>query len=154
MRRISGMTPTPADTLLKWLLRVVGGMELFAIPFILFPVLWMDAVHDRVLGLGPLPQAPVVEYMARSLSALYAVHGAVVFRLSFDIRHFRPLVGFLGWVHVVLGLVVLGIDLAAGVPWWWAAGEGPGIAVGGVLVLVLTRIGERGRSVSGPPGAA
>jgi len=148
------MTPVTADTLLKWLLRIVGGVELCAIPFILIPLLWMDAVHDRVLGLGQLPHAPVVEYMARSLSALYAVHGAVVFRLSFDIDRFRPLVGFLGGVHVVLGLIVLCIDLSAGVPRWWTAGEGPGIAVGGVLVLILTRIGERGRPVSGPPGAA
>jgi hypothetical protein len=132
----------------------VGGVELCAIPFILIPVPWMDAVHDRVRGLGPLPQAPVVEYMARSLSALYAVHGAVVFRLSFDIARFRPLVGFLGGVHVALGVVVLGIDLAAGVPTWWVAGEGPGIAVGGVLLLILTRIAERGRPVSGPCGAA
>lgn len=148
------MTPATTDTLLKWLLRIVGGVELCAIPFIVIPVPVMDAVHDRVLGLGPLPQAPVVEYMARSLSALYAVHGAVVFRVSFDITRFRDLIRFLGVVHIALGLQILGIDLAAGVPWWWVAGEGPGIAVGGVLVLVLTRIGERGRPVSGPPGAA
>lgn len=148
------MTPATADSLLKWLLRIVGGVELCAVPFVLVPVPWMGAVHDRVLGLGPLPQAPIVEYMARSLSALYAVHGSLVFRLSFDIARFRPLVGFLGRVHVVLGLVILGIDLFAGVPMWWVAGEGPGIAAGGLLVLVLVRMGERGRPVSGPSGAA
>ena len=137
------MSPAAADTLLKWLLRLVGGVELCATPFILFPVGWMDAVHDRVLGLGPLPRAPVVEYMARSLSALYAVHGAVVFRLSFDVPRFRPLVGFLGWLHVLFGLTILGTDLAAGLPWYWAAAEGPGIAVGGVLVLILNRAGGR-----------
>lgn len=138
------MTRT-ADTLLKWLLRLVGGVELCAIPFLLFPVPWMDAVHDRLLGLGPLPHAPIVEYMARSLSALYAVHGAVVMRLSLDVARFRDLIGFLGVLHVTLGMTVLGIDLASDLPWWWVAGEGPGIAVGGVLVLVLTRLsGARG----------
>lgn len=133
------------DGLLKWLLRAIGGVELCAIPFLLFPFAWMDAVHDRVLGLGTLPQAPIVEYMARSLSALYALHGAVVFRLSFDVPRFRPLIGFLGWLHLAVGLVVLATDLAAGLPWWWVAGEGPGIATGGLIILVLTR---------GAPGSA
>jgi hypothetical protein len=129
--------PIPPDVALKWLLRLIGGVELCAIPFLLFPFPWMNVVHDRALGLGPLPSAPVVEYMARSLSALYAVHGAIVFRLSFDVVRFRPLIGFLGWLHLALGLVVVAIDFSAGLPWWWIAVEGPGIAAGGVLVLVL-----------------
>jgi hypothetical protein len=49
------------------------------------------------------------------------------------------LIGFLGWLHIVLGVVVVVIDYTAGLPLWWVAGEGPGIAVGGVLLLVLTR---------------
>jgi hypothetical protein len=136
------MSPTTADTLLKWVLRLVGGVELCAVPFIFIPVPWMDAVHDRVLGLGPLPNAPIVEYMARSLSVMYAIHGAVVFRLSFDVPRFRPLIPFLGRLHVFIGLAVLGTDLSAGLPWWWVLGEGPGIAGLGVVMLVLARAGE------------
>jgi hypothetical protein len=135
------MSPA-ADALLKWLLRLVGGVELCAVPFILFPVGWMDAVHARLFG-HPLPHGPIVEYLTRSLSVMYAVHGAVVFRVSFDVPRFRPLIAFLGGLHVVLGLTVLGIDLSAGMPWWWVAGEGPGIAVGGVLVLMLAKAGDR-----------
>jgi hypothetical protein len=140
--------PFSNDAALKWLLRLVGGIELCAIPFLLFPFAWMDAVHDRVLGLGALPSAPIVEYMARSLSALYAVHGAVVFRLSFDVERFRPLIGFLGWLHLALGLVVIATDFTAGLPWWWVLGEGPGIATGGVLILLLVRRADRGLSRS------
>lgn len=140
------MNPSAADALLKWLLRIVGGVELCAIPFIVIPLPLMDAVHSRILGLGPLPHAPIVEYMAHSLSALYAVHGAVVFRLSFDVPRFRDAINFLGWAHVALGLTVLGIDIASGMTWWWTLGEGPGIAVGAVLVLVLARL-------NGPPAA-
>jgi hypothetical protein len=89
--------------------------------------------------------------MARSLSVMYAVHGAVVFRLSFDVPRFRPLIPFLGCLHVAVGVVVVGIDLAAGLPWWWVAGEGPGIAVGGALVLALARIAER--EIAAPPAS-
>jgi hypothetical protein len=131
--------PIPNDVALKWLLRLIGGVELLAIPFLLFPFPWMNAVHDRALGLGPLPNAPIVEYMARCLSALYAVHGSVVFWISFDVSRYRPLIRFLGGLHLALGLTVLSIDFTSGLPLWWVFGEGPGIAVGGVLLLVLTR---------------
>ena len=86
-----------------------------------------------------MPQAPIVDYLTRSLSILYAIHGAVIFRLSFDVVRSRPLVGFLGWLHAALGVAILAIDLAAGLPWWWVIGEGPGIAAGGALVLFLNR---------------
>ena len=142
------MNPTSADRLLQWLLRFVGGIELCAIPFILVPMSWMAEVHASLLGLGPMPQAPIVEYMARTLSLLYAVHGAVVFRVSFDLVRFRPFVGFLGALHIAVGLCIIGIDLAAGLPWWWVLGEGPGIAVGGVLVLLLNRM-----AINEPPAA-
>ncbi len=132
------MTDPHADTSLKWILRLVGGVEVCAIPFIFFPQGWMDAIHDRLLGLGPLPDRPVVEYMARSLSALYAAHGAVIVRMSFDVRRFRPLIGFLGWAHVALGVTVFGSDLAAGVPWFWVLGEGPVIATGGALIVAMS----------------
>jgi hypothetical protein len=137
------MTPAAADTLLKWVLRAVGGIELLAVPFVFFPVPWMDHVHRRLLGLGPLPDGPIVEYMARSLSALYAVHGAVVFALSFDLPRYRPLIRLVGVLHLLLGAAVLGIDLSAGMPTPWVLGEGPGIAAGGAAVLLLNRAADR-----------
>jgi hypothetical protein len=127
------------DVVVKWLLRIIGGAELFAIPFLLFPFSWMNEVHERLLGLGPLLHAPIVEYMARSLTALYAIHGALVFRLSFDVPRFRPVIQFLGGLHVTLGLLVLAGDIAAGLPWWWIVGEGPGIAAAGLAVLVFAQ---------------
>ncbi len=133
------MNSPSTDRSLPWLLRFVGGIELCAIPFVLFPMSWMAEVHASLLGLGPMPQAPIVDYLTRSLSMLYAVHGAVVFRLSFDVVRYRSLVGFLGWLHAVLGVAILAIDLSAGLPWWWVMGEGPGIAAGGALVLLLNR---------------
>src|SRR4051812_33374869 len=137
------MTPATADAALKWVLRLVGGVELLAIPFILFPVGWMDAVHTRLFG-HPLPTGPVVEYMARSLSILYAGHGAMVVRMSLDVNRFRPLVAFLGGLHLFFGLALVATDLAAGMPWFWVVGEGPGIAALGVVILLLARKGERG----------
>src|SRR5262245_26932044 len=108
------MTPATADFVLKWLLRLSGGLELLAVPFIVFPLSGMNFIHERYLGLGPLPSGPIVEYLARTLSAVYAVHGAVLVGLSLNVGRYRPLIAFVGLLHVVAGCALLGIDVSAG----------------------------------------
>jgi hypothetical protein len=39
----------------------------------------------------------------------------------------------------LMSVVLLGVDLAAGMPWWWSASEGPGGVVFGALLFVLAR---------------
>jgi hypothetical protein len=77
-----------------------------------------------------MPTTPVVEYLARSLSAFYALLGVLLLIMSSDLERYRPLVRFLAAAVVVLSVVFLGVDLAAGLPWWWTMCEGPsGVAV-------------------------
>jgi hypothetical protein len=127
-----------ADKALVLLLRFVGVGALFALVAVFMPSSWMAAAH-RWLGLGEIPTGPVVEYLARSLSAFYAVMGALCLVLTTDLGRYRPLVRFLGVAFALMSLVFLGIDLAAGMPWWWAASEGPGGVVFGALLFVLAR---------------
>jgi hypothetical protein len=129
---------TKADTALVILLRFVGVGALFALVAVFMPASWMAATH-RWLGLGEMPTGPVVEYLARSLSAFYAVTGALCLVLSTDLECYRPLVRFLGMAFALMSLVLLGVDLAAGMPWWWSASEGPGGVVFGALLFVLAR---------------
>jgi hypothetical protein len=123
---------TKAD---KALVRVPA---LFALVAVFMPVSWMAATH-RWLGLGEMPIAPVVEYLARSLSAFYAIMGALCLVLSTNLDRYRPLVQFLGVAFALMSLVLLGVDLAAWMPWWWSASEGPGGVVFRALMFVLTR---------------
>ena len=92
----------------------------------------MNFVHENFVHLGPLTHTPVLEYMARTLTALYAFHGAVIVRLSFDVPRYRPVVKFVGCLQVLLGLAAFAIDFAAGLPWFWAIGEGMGLTGGGL----------------------
>ena len=137
------MAPATADFFLKWLLRLSGGLELLAVPFIAFPLWGMNAIHERWLGLGPLPAGPIVEYLARTLSALYAMHGAVLVALSMNVDRYRPLIRLVGRLHVIGGAVFLAIDIAAGMPWWWTLNEGPPIAAGGYLITWLAWKGKK-----------
>src|SRR5262249_6130926 len=65
---------TKSDKALVILLRIVGVPALFALVAVFMPSSWMAATH-RWLGLGEMPTGPVVEYLARSLSAFYAING-------------------------------------------------------------------------------
>ena len=84
-----------SDKALVVLLRIVGVGALFALLAVVMPVSWMAATHGW-LGLGEMPTGPVVEYLARSLSAFYAIMGALCLVLATDLERYRPLVRFLG----------------------------------------------------------
>ena len=129
---------TRADKALVILLRFVGVSALFALVAVFMPFSWMDATHSG-LGMGEMPTAPVVEYLARSLSAFYALVGALCLVLAADLERYRPLVRSLGMAFVLMSVVILGVDLAAGMPWWWTALEGPGAVPVGALVYFLAR---------------
>jgi hypothetical protein len=87
---------TRANKVLVFLLRLVGVGALFALVAVFMPFSWMSGTH-RWLGLGEMPTGPVVEYLARSLSAFYAVMGALCLVVSANLERYRPLVRFLGW---------------------------------------------------------
>ena len=120
------------------ILRFVGITGLFAIPAIFLPYAWMNSIH-AFMGLGELPNAPIVGYLARSLSAFYAALSAFTLFISLDIRLYRSFVKLWGYVVSVLGFVLLGIDLFAPMPVAWTVGEGPPTAAVGFLVLWLQR---------------
>ena len=131
---------TRADKALVILLRLVGVPALFAVVAVVMPLSWMAATH-RWLGLGEMPTGPVVEYLARSLSAFYAVMDALCL-VAADPERYRPLVRFLGVALAVMGVVFLGVDLVAGLPWWWSAFEGPPRVGVGALMFLLARPGH------------
>jgi hypothetical protein len=110
-----------ADRVLRLLLLADALVVLCALPCSLLPFAWMDTVHRDWLGQGPLPDAGITRYLTRSLSLVYAMHGAVI----------------LAWLHILLGCAIVAVDLDAGVPWWWVLGEGPPLAGYGLVLLLL-----------------
>jgi hypothetical protein len=132
---------TKSDQVLAVLFRIVGVTALFALVPVFMPFSWLAAIH-RWLGLGEMPTGPVVEYLARSVSVFYALFGAVCLMVASDLERYRPLVCFLGLAFAAMSVVFFGVDLAAGMPWWWSGSEGPGGVVFGALVVYLARHGR------------
>jgi hypothetical protein len=136
---------TRADKLVVVLLRVLGVGSLFALGAVVMPTSWMAATH-RWLGLGEMPAGPVVEYLARTLSAFYAFTGAVCLVVASDLGRYRPLARFLGVAFALMGVAFFAVDLWAGLPWWWTAFEGPPtVAVGALLYWLAGPTPQAGR---------
>jgi hypothetical protein len=123
---------------LVWYLRGYAVVLLAALPALVVPAQWLAAAYEW-LGLGNWPALPLLEYLARSASAIYALVGALMLVMSFDVARYRPLILILGWVSVPGSVYLLLLDLMIGLPWWWVLLEGPVVLLTGVVLLVLAR---------------
>jgi len=132
-----------AEKILSWLMTIVGCGLMVAFFFMLIPAKLMMGIHAW-LGLGDLPDAPITFYLARSTSLLYGIHGALMFVCGRNIRKYSDLMPVFGWLHVLIGAAMLGIDLAEGMPWWWTTFEGAPIAATGLLIVWLSKKASQG----------
>ena len=123
---------------------IVGCGLMIAFLFVLMPGSQMDAIHQW-LGLGEFPDRPISFYLARSTSLLYGIHGTLMFLVGLRLEKYHGLAPVFGWLHVVIGLCMLGVDLTAGMPWWWTSFEGVPIAMAGLVFVWLYRKSEMGR---------
>jgi hypothetical protein len=55
------------------------------------------------------------------------------------VDRYRPLVRMFGLATIAFGIVLFGVDLAAGMPTSWTWTEGPPTAVAGIVILLLAR---------------
>jgi hypothetical protein len=125
------------DRFFKLFLRVIGTAALFALVAVVMPYSWMNAIHQR-LGMGTLPSEPIVGYLARSTSAFYALLGALLWVVSFDLVRHRLILRFLGVAIIVFGVMLLAVDFIEGMPLWWSLWEGPINMAFGTIILILS----------------
>lgn len=130
--------PTATERWLVILLRIAGPLMLLAFGAIFLPTEWMAASHRR-LGLGEFPASSLVEYLTRSVSALYAIHGGLYLVIASNLRRYAGVLTYVACANVVFGVLMVGIDLKARLPWYWTLAEGPPVAAFGVLLLGMLR---------------
>jgi len=129
---------TSQERFLKVLIRILGTGSATAAFFVVVPYAWMNAIHQW-LGLGTLPDAPVVGYLARSTSAFYALFGGLLWVLSFDLRRHLLVLRYLGAAIVLFGVTLFVVDWVEGLPLSWRWWEGA-IDVGyGIAIFWLSR---------------
>ena len=134
---------------LQVFLRVVAVVPMTAVFFAMLPVGAMDAIH-RAIGLGPLPQGPIVIYLAWSTSLFYAFHGVLLWFVASDLRRYRDFMWFYLWLSMAFAAGLLLTDLSAGFPTRWALVEGPGVAaLAGIIMWLFRRAEARERRSAG-----
>jgi hypothetical protein len=123
---------------LTLLLRLAGVFTCSAFLAMFLPVEWMASTHQW-LGLGEFPRSPLVDYLTRSVAALYGFHGVLLLLISGDPVKYRTIVQFVAVMNILFGAIILLIDLHAGMPLFWTVAEGPPIMAFGVVIAFLNR---------------
>src|SRR5687768_17573509 len=95
-----GMT---SARLLVFLLRLGGVATVTAFLAIFLPVDWMVRTHAW-LGLGEFPRSPIVDYLTRSVAALYGFHGCLLLLISTDPVRYRAIVAYVATMNVLFGI--------------------------------------------------
>jgi hypothetical protein len=119
-----------------WLLRLDALSHLMAAMIVFLPDATIVWVHTR-LGLGVFPDAPIAWYLARGLSAYYAMHGALMLFISLDVVRYLDLVRIAMRLFAVYGILMLIVDLQAPMPTFWTIAEPAFILVFSAIVLAL-----------------
>ena len=136
----SSTSHCPAHVPLVLALRSLAVIDMLAFVAVVMPATWIQLAHE-VAGLGDFPNAPVAGYLARSASALYGLHGMMVFYMSFRVARYWGLIRFTAMLALFHGLVMLAIDVVEGMPTWWTMVEGPAFSATGAGVLLAQQLG-------------
>ena len=133
-------------TLLPWVLRAAGATEMLAFGAVVMPRGWMQAAHQW-LGMGTMPDAPVLDFMIRQASFTYGLHGIALWIIAADTLRYRPLIWFTAIGYALAGPVFVLIDLSSGMPLWWVIGDGGGCLILGLVVAHLLRLNSEHATV-------
>jgi hypothetical protein len=120
-----------------WLLRLSGAVEMLAFFAVVMPRSWMEIAHAWV-GLGQMPDGPIIMFMIRQASYTYGVHGLSLWVIASNVERFRTLVIFNGFAYLLAAPVFFLIDYSSGMPFWWTLGDLLGCGCLGVALLFLT----------------
>lgn len=125
-----------SQRLQAWLLRLSGAIEILAFFAVIMPRSWMEISHAW-LGMGEMPDGPVLMYMIRQASYTYGMHGISLWVLASDVIRFRKLVILNGIAFLLAGPIFFWIDYSTGMPWYWTVIDSLGCGFFGASLLWL-----------------
>jgi len=124
------------------ILRLSGLLLIMAFIAVFLPYENMASIHKQ-MGLGNLPQLPILDYLARSVSLFYGIHGVMVLYISFNLMRYLPFLKLLCYLGFVFGIALFIIDKNAPMPADWSLAEGPFIISLNMVVYILVKLIER-----------
>lgn len=128
--------PQRFRTIAAWLLRFDAIAHILAAVVVFLPNNTIVSFHELLLP-GTFPDSPVAWYLARGLPAYYAMHGALVLYVSFDVERYTPLIRVAMRLFAAYGLLMLIVDVRAPMPKLWTIAEPVFILSFSATVLLL-----------------
>ena len=116
------MAATNKERIQKLVLRLAGAIEILAFIAVVMPRSWMEISHEW-LGLGQMPDGPVLMFLIRQASYTYGMHGIALWVLASDVKRFRPLIILNGIAYLLAAAVFAAIDYSTGMPLWWTISD-------------------------------
>lgn len=123
------------------ILRASGILLVTAFIAVFLPYEMMDKIHQQ-MGLGHLPQVPILDYLARSVSLFYGIHGVIVLYVSFNLMKYLQFLKLLCYLGLVFGVAMIMIDFNAAMPASWSFAEGPLIISLNLVIYFLVKMLE------------
>ena len=124
------------------ILRLSGLLLITAFIAAFLPYETMARIHEQI-GLGDFPNLPILNYLARSVSLFYGIHGVIVLYISLDIMKYLKFLKLLCYLGFVFGIVLFGVDMNAPMPESWTFSEGPLIVSLNLVVYILVLMIEK-----------
>ena len=117
-------------------------MLITAFGAVFLPYDTMARMHQQI-GLGNLPHLPIIDYLTRSVSLFYGIHGVMVLYISFNLMRYLQFLKLLCYLGFVFGIALFIIDIKAPMPANWSIIEGPFIISLNLVVYILVNMLER-----------
>ena len=99
----------------------------------------VDERNSRLARPRRVSDAPLVQYMTRSMSLLYAVMGASYWFMSCDVQRYLPLLRFTIPCTLAFDVAVIALDVWIPMPITWIVGESIVIVAWTVALWWLVR---------------
>jgi hypothetical protein len=130
------------EKILIIILRLSGLMLITAFVAVFLPYEMMTSIHFQI-GLGTMPQLPILDYLARSVSMFYGIHGVIVIYISYNLNKYLQFLKLLCYLGLLFGLSLFFIDINASMPSYWTFGESPIVVLLNLVIYVFVIMIEK-----------
>jgi hypothetical protein len=99
-------------------LRSLAIVQMLTFAVVLMPVEWIASWHAW-LGVGVMPDDPVLRYVIRGAALAQAAIGVLLWVIATDVVRYRPLVITISAIYLIGAPAYYCIDATAGMPRFW-----------------------------------
>jgi hypothetical protein len=124
------------------ILRVSSIILITAFIAVILPYDIMNQIH-QLIGLGKLPQSPILDYLARTVSFFYGIHGVLLLYISFNLIKYLKILKLLIILGFIFGITLFFIDLNAPLPLQWTLVEGPTVITLNIVFYLFIKSIEK-----------